>query len=202
MSCAPEATPVPTPTQELTRANARLSAEVVAREAAERELLRQVQLFRTLLDAIPDCIYIKDAHGRYLGHTAANCHLLALAAGDDGTGHDFPATQATAPAYTDDDRAVLASGQPVLNREELFTQPDAFALVVMDLTMPHMDGAEAIARLHRTRPAQRVVLMSGYSEHDLAVTFADRGVAGFLQKPFELPTLRDKIRRVFELPAG
>ena len=127
MSSAPDPTPVPEHTQELTRANARLSAEVAARQAAERELQRQLQLFRTLVDAIPDCIYIKDTHGRYLAHNAANRRLLALASGDHGTGrtvHDFPATQANAAAYTADDRAVLASGQPVLNREEPFTQPD------------------------------------------------------------------------------
>ncbi len=74
-------------------------------------------------------------------------------------------------------------------------QPDAFTLVVMDLTMPHLDGAEAFDRMRRVRPDLRVVLMSGFSEHDATPTFA-----GFLQKPFELAHLRDKIRAVFEEP--
>ena len=78
-------------------------------------------------------------------------------------------------------------------------QPDAFALVVMDLTMPHMDGAEAFARMRRARPDVRVLLMSGFSEHDATTTFAGKGLAGFLQKPFELAHLRDKIRSVFEM---
>ena len=127
MSCATDAPPVPAGTEELFRANARLSAEVAAREAAERELRRQLQLFRTLIDALPDSIYIKDEHGRYLLHNTADCRLLGLAPGDDGAGrtvHDFPATQAHAAAYTADDQAVLTSGQPVIDREEQFTQPD------------------------------------------------------------------------------
>lgn len=76
--------------------------------------------------------------------------------------------------------------------------PDAFTLVVMDLTMPHLDGTEAFARMRLVRPDLRVVLMSGYSEQDATVAFAGKGLAGFLQKPFELIHLRDKVRAVFE----
>ena len=114
-------------TAELTRANAQLSAEVAARQAVERELARQLQLLRTVIDAIPDSIYIKDREGRFLLHNAANRRLLKLSAGDDGTGrtvHDFATTQAHAEAYTADDQALLQTGQPVINREERFTQAD------------------------------------------------------------------------------
>ncbi|NBV25310.1 MAG: PAS domain S-box protein [Proteobacteria bacterium] len=114
-------------TEELSRANAGLSAAATACELAERGLARQLALLRTLIDAIPDSIYIKDKEGRFLLHNAANRRALGLAPGDEGTGrtvHDFPATKANAEAYDADDRAVLASGQPVLHREEAFTQPD------------------------------------------------------------------------------
>ena len=114
-------------TTELTRANALLSAEIAARQAVERELARQLQLLRTVVDAIPDSIYIKDREGRFLLHNAANRRLLKLPAGDDGTGrtvHDFATTKANAEAYTADDRALLRTGQPVINREERFTQSD------------------------------------------------------------------------------
>ncbi|NBR86422.1 MAG: PAS domain S-box protein [Proteobacteria bacterium] len=78
-------------------------------------------------------------------------------------------------------------------------QPDAFTMVVVDLTMPHMDGTEAFARMRRVRPDLRVVLMSGYSEPDATLAFAGKGLAGFLQKPFELIHLHDKVRAVFEM---
>jgi PAS domain S-box-containing protein len=41
-------------------------------------------------------------------------------------------------------------------------------LVLMDLTMPHMDGAEAFGELRRLNPEVRVVLASGYSHEDVA----------------------------------
>ncbi len=118
---------VATRTDQLSKTSTRLVNEAAARREAEREAARQLQLLRTLVDAIPDSIYIKDKDGRFLLHNAANRRVLALAPGDDGTGrtvHDFPATQTHAEAYTADDRTVLVSGQAVVNREESFTQPN------------------------------------------------------------------------------
>ncbi len=77
-------------------------------------------------------------------------------------------------------------------------EPHAFTLVVMDLTMPHLDGAEAFARMRLANPAVRVVLMSGFSEADATVTFAGKGLAGFLQKPFEMAHLIEKVRGICE----
>lgn len=114
-------------TVELTRANQLLSAEIAARQTAERELARQLQLLRTVIDANPDSIYIKDREGRFLLHNTANRRLHKLEAGDDGTGrtvYDFASTNAHADAYTADDRMLLRTGQPVINREERFTQED------------------------------------------------------------------------------
>ena len=114
-------------TTDLTRANELLSAEVAARQAAERELARQLQLLRTVVDANPDSTYIKDRDGRFLLHNAANRRLLKLPTGDDGSGrtvYDFASTKAHADAYTADDRMLLQTGQPVINREERFTQDD------------------------------------------------------------------------------
>jgi len=113
-------------TDELSKTSVRLSSEAAARRQAEREASRQLQLLRTLIDAIPDSIYIKDQEGRFLLNNAASRRVLGLAPGDDGAGrtvHDFPATQARADAQAADDRAVLTSGQAVINREESFTQP-------------------------------------------------------------------------------
>ena len=116
---------VATRTVELMDSNGRLAAEISARQTVERELARQLQLLRTVIDTIPDSIYIKDKAGRFLLHNAANRRLLELAPGDDGTGrtvHDFAATKAHAEAYTADDRALFESGRSVFNREEGFTQ--------------------------------------------------------------------------------
>ncbi len=66
-------------------------------------------------------------------------------------------------------------------------------LVLMDLTMPHMDGAEAFGELRRLNPDVRVVLASGYSHEDIAARFAGKGLSGVLQKPYTLAKLRESL---------
>jgi CheY-like chemotaxis protein len=68
---------------------------------------------------------------------------------------------------------------------ELFrAQSHAIDVVVLDLVMPVMDGAETLVELQAIRPDVRVVLSSGYSEDDATQRFAGAGIAGFLQKPY------------------
>ena len=64
-------------------------------------------------------------------------------------------------------------------------------LVLMDLTMPHMDGSEALAELRRLNPDVRVAVASGYSQEDVASRFAGKGIDGVLQKPYTLAKMRE-----------
>jgi PAS domain S-box-containing protein len=68
-------------------------------------------------------------------------------------------------------------------------------LVLLDMTMPHMDGEEAFREMRRIRPDARVVLTSGYNEQDATTRFAGKGLAGFLQKPFRFETLLTVLRK-------
>jgi len=68
--------------------------------------------------------------------------------------------------------------------------------VLMDLTMPHLDGGEAFKRLREIRPAVPVILASGYDETDLAGRFAGEGLAGFAQKPYAFKQLRSILHTV------
>jgi len=80
-------------------------------------------------------------------------------------------------------------------------KPEAIHVVLLDLTMPRMDGAQTLAELHRRRPGLPVILMSGYGEPDLQERFAGRGFAGFLQKPFSSDNLIGKLNAALASPS-
>ena len=61
--------------------------------------------------------------------------------------------------------------------------------VLLDLSMPGIDGAETFRRLRAVDPGARVVLTSGHSQSDVSGLFPDDGLAGFLQKPYDLSAL-------------
>jgi DNA-binding NtrC family response regulator len=73
---------------------------------------------------------------------------------------------------------------------EIFrAQPDRFGIVLLDLTMPQMDGEQTFTELRRLRPDVRVVLMSGFNAHEAMLRFPGKGLASFLQKPFTIQSL-------------
>jgi PAS domain S-box-containing protein len=66
---------------------------------------------------------------------------------------------------------------------------DEIALVLLDLTMPAMDGEETLRELHRLKKDVPVILCSGYDEQDVTCRFDDQELAGFLKKPFTMEQL-------------
>ena len=72
------------------------------------------------------------------------------------------------------------------------------ACVLLDLTMPHMDGEEAYRELRRIRAGVRVVISSGYGEQEIAQRFAGKGLAGFVQKPYRAEALAKCLRETLD----
>jgi CheY-like chemotaxis protein len=68
-------------------------------------------------------------------------------------------------------------------------------VVVLDLTMPVMDGREVLEALRRIDPAVRVVLSSGFTEHDLSARGDVRDTL-FLQKPYRPAQLVERVREL------
>jgi signal transduction histidine kinase len=79
---------------------------------------------------------------------------------------------------------------------ELFLhRQDEIGLVILDLTMPELDGAEVFRRLRDTRRDLPVVLTSGYSEQHVQQLVGEDRLDGFLQKPYPPSELIDAVRR-------
>jgi len=70
--------------------------------------------------------------------------------------------------------------------------------VLLDLTMPHLSGPEALRELRRIDPRVPVVLTSGYDQQDVAAAVEGREAAGFLSKPFGASEFYAELRRVLE----
>ena len=77
---------------------------------------------------------------------------------------------------------------------------DEIVVVLLDLTMPRLDGEETFRELRRIRPDVRVIISSGYNEQETTSRFAGKGLAGFLQKPYGIRPLGEKIRQVLGSP--
>ena len=68
--------------------------------------------------------------------------------------------------------------------------------VLLDLTMPVIGGAKLVPILNREYPGLRVIVTSGYSEEDARRDLPPGAVADFLQKPYTLTTLSEKVGRI------
>jgi PAS domain S-box-containing protein len=68
-------------------------------------------------------------------------------------------------------------------------------LIILDMVMPKMDGGMAFDQIREMYPSVSVILSSGYSLDGQATQIMQRGCNGFLQKPFGLSELSQKIRK-------
>ena len=80
---------------------------------------------------------------------------------------------------------------------EIFEEhPDVIDLVLLDMTMPRMGGAETFREMRKIRPDVPVVLSSGYNEYEATNVFSEQGLAGFIQKPYRSSALVGKLREL------
>lgn len=84
-----------------------------------------------------------------------------------------------------------ATGQQAI---ALFEQlsPD---IVTLDITMPDMDGLEALKGMMRIRPTARVVVVSALGQHGLVVDVLRAGALDFVVKPFQADRLLEAVRK-------
>ncbi|MGE3073171.1 MAG: PAS domain S-box protein [Dehalococcoidia bacterium] len=101
-------------------------------------------------------------------------------------------------------RIIEHAGANVLSAEdgpaglEAYQANPGIDLVLVDMTMPKMDGEETFRELRRINPDVRVVLMSGYSEQDATERFAGKSLAGFIQKPYRPADLVAQIQKALD----
>jgi two-component system, cell cycle sensor histidine kinase and response regulator CckA len=113
--------------------------------------------------------------------------------------------------FVDDEESVRTVGSRMLTRlgYQVLTAADGWegvevyrrhgheiSLVILDLTMPRLDGVQAFEELRRLNPAVRVILASGYSEKDVASRVPRGSVAGVLQKPYTIERMKALLQQL------
>ncbi len=111
----------------------------------------------------------------------------------------------------DDEETVRTTATMLLNRvgfsvmtavdgEEalklLSEHPQDIDLVLLDLSMPRMDGIETFAKIRKVSPHLPIILSSGYNEQEATQAFTGKGLSGFIQKPYDLESLLKKVLEV------
>jgi len=75
---------------------------------------------------------------------------------------------------------------------------DEITAVLLDMTMPKMDGQECFQALYEIDKEVVVILSSGYNEQDAISNFTHKGLAGFIQKPYRAEMLEQTVRGAIE----
>lgn len=142
----------------LTRFKTGVNGETVAigvarnvdkRKYAEEAVLQERRLLRTLIDNLPDTIYIKDKEGRKLIANPADLKVLGYSSEAEVIGKtdlDLLNPEIGARGYNDD-MAILRQQQPVINHEEDFIDSDGNHRWLYTTKMPLFDGSGSIMGL-------------------------------------------------------
>lgn len=113
----------------------------------------------------------------------------------------------------DDEESILSLGKDMLEELgysvltaengvsalEVFKNHKAdIACVILDLTMPRLDGEQTFRELQSLDPNVQVVMSSGFNEQEVTQKFYGKGLAGFIQKPYKLAELSSKLQLVIK----
>lgn len=69
------------------------------------------------------------------------------------------------------------------------THAEEIECVVLDLSMPQLDGLQALTEMRRIKPGLKAVLMSGYAEQEIQSRVAGEPIDAFLGKPFDMQSV-------------
>lgn len=75
---------------------------------------------------------------------------------------------------------------------------ESFALVLLDIRMPRMDGMEVLARIRRDYPELVVVMMTAHGSEDIAVEAMKKGAVDYISKPFSSDDMKGRVERAIQ----
>jgi CheY-like chemotaxis protein len=92
--------------------------------------------------------------------------------------------------------SVARSGREAI---EIFKEKQGeIDMVILDMIMPDMDGGETFNVLKSIDPGVKVIISSGYSADVRSTRMMEQGCYGFIQKPYSMNTLSQKVKEVLD----
>ena len=124
----------------------------------------------------------------------ANAFQPGEASGTILLAEDEPAVQAVAKRMLEDIGFHVVTADDGEDAVWRFSrEPDRFAALFSDLTMPKMDGLQALRAIRKIRPGLPVILCSGYTEQIDELSEVEDSNTQFIRKPFRSRSLREKL---------
>jgi two-component system cell cycle sensor histidine kinase/response regulator CckA len=123
--------------------------DISDRRRMEQELLSERNLLRTLIDHIPDYVYVKDTRSRYLANNKANVMLTGAKSADEMTGKtagDFFPPE-VAKQYHEDDERIFRTGQAMVESERPTVGKNGEKRVMLATKVPLRDPSGKITGL-------------------------------------------------------
>jgi two-component system response regulator PilR (NtrC family) len=70
---------------------------------------------------------------------------------------------------------------------------ELFNLALIDIQLPDMEGTELLTKLRKTEPEVIKIIVTGHASLDNSIEAANKGVDGYIQKPFDPKKLKEMI---------
>jgi PAS domain S-box-containing protein len=123
-----------------------VARDITERRRAQEDLARERNLLRTLMDNLPDHVFVKDTQSRFVMANAATLSSLGVATEEEAVGKtdvDFlPAERAA--QYGADEQAVVTSGQALTDREELLIDAAGRNRWLLTTKVPLREGERVV----------------------------------------------------------
>lgn len=84
----------------------------------------------------------------------------------------------------------------------ILKKPNELDLVILDVQMPGMSGLDALEKIKAIAPEKSVIIMTGFSTKDVAIHALIAKADNYIEKPFDIKTMRDAIEKELRSRSG
>ena len=126
-----------------------ISRDITAQKQAEAELARERDLLKTIINNVPDMIFVKDRVGRFIALNAALLRIFGVSSPEEVVGktdYDFWPPE-LACNYVADDQIVMRSGEALVGQEESSRDPDGKDVWLLTTKVPLRDDTGKVVGL-------------------------------------------------------